>query len=141
MNGIITYRVRDAAVTALNMDGRPHEYVHLQGQAVLKRIVSQYRYITYDGSPSLLSEQAHLAEQMREQLQAMVEPAGVEVLSFQLSDLAYAPEVAADLLVRQRAQAMVDAQKLLVAGAVGIAVDAVAELDRLGAAGPTDPAA
>jgi regulator of protease activity HflC (stomatin/prohibitin superfamily) len=103
-------------------------YVHLQGQAVLKRVASQYKYITYDGTPSLITEASHLGADLRQQLQAMVTVAGVEVVSFMLSDLAYAPEIAAAMLVRQQAQATVDARKMVVAGAVGIACDAVDEL-------------
>ena len=103
-------------------------------QAILKRVASAYRYITYDGSPSLTTEQTHLGDQMRSMLQAAVMPAGVEVISFQLSDLAYAPEIASTMLVRQRAVATLDAQKLLVQGAVGIAADAADEVTRKGGA-------
>jgi hypothetical protein len=127
ISGIITFRVADAPRAVLDMrdvDG----YVHLQAQAVLKKIASQYRYITFDGSPSLMTEAAHLGEQLRLQLQALVVVAGVRVVSFSLSDLAYAPEIAAAMLVRQQAQATVDARKLITSGAVGIACEALEDL-------------
>lgn len=122
---------------------------------MLKRVSSRYRYITYDGSPSLITEQAHLGEMLRAELQVMVDVAGVAVESFMLSDLAYAKEIAAQMLVRQqcvplcasavgrtltdsalrcvpRAQATIDARKMIVSGAVGIACDALAELQERG---------
>ena len=132
VSGVITYRVSDPARAVLDMGNNLDEYVHLQGQAVLKRVVSQYRYITYDGTPSLLTEQAHLGEQMRSQLQEQCSVAGVEIISFQLSDLAYAPEIASQMLVRQQAQATVDARKTIVSGAVSIACDALDELAQRG---------
>ena len=132
VSGVITYRICDAARAVLDMGNNLDEYVHLQGQAVLKRVVSQYRYITYDGSPSLLTEQSHLGDQLRGQMQEQCSVSGVEIISFMLSDLAYAPEIASQMLVRQQAQAMVDARKTIVSGAVSIACDALDELAQRG---------
>jgi hypothetical protein len=58
--------------------------------------------------------------------------AGVDLVSFNLSDLAYAPELASQMLVRQQAQATVDARKTIVSGAVAIACDALDELAQRG---------
>ena len=127
VSGVVTFRVVDAARAVLDM-GSVEDYTHQQAQAVLKRIASQYRYITYDGTPSLITEQAHLGESLRALLQECVDVAGVQVVSFALSDLSFAPEIAAQMLIRQQAQATIDARKMIVAGAVGIACDAVEEL-------------
>ena len=62
--------------------------------------------------------------------------AGVEVVSFMLTDLAYAPEIAGQMLVRQQAQAVLDARKLIVHGATEIAVDALNSLESRGKAVP-----
>lgn len=133
VSGVITYRVVDAARAVLDM-GDLNSYVHLQAQAILKKVASQYRYITYDGTPSLITEQSHLGEQLRGQLQETVDVAGVQVVSFMLSDLAYAPEIAAAMLVRQQAQATLDARRTIVSGACGIAVDALEDLKTRGKA-------
>lgn len=90
VSGVITYRVVDAARAVLDMGPRLDGYVHLQGQAILKKVCSQYKYITYDGSPSLITEQSHLGDMLRMQLQQTVDVCGVAVESFMLSDLAYA---------------------------------------------------
>lgn len=92
----------------------------------------QFPYITYDGTPSLITEAAHLGNELRDALQSAVAVAGVEVLAYSLSDLAYAPEIAAQMLVRQHAQAVNDARKIIVAGAAVIAVDAVNLLEKMG---------
>ena len=127
ISGVITFRVVAAAVAVFDMID-VDAYVHLQAQAVLKQVASQYKYITYDNTASLITEQAHLGEHLRSHLQQLVSVGGVEVVTFQLSDLAYAPEIASAMLVRQQAQATLDARKMIVSGAVGIACDALAEL-------------
>jgi len=138
VSGVVTYRVVDAAKAVLDMQNLD-QYVLNQAQVVLKRSCGQYRYITYDGSPSLMSEQAHLGETLRSSLQFFCDCAGVEVVSFSISDLSYAPEIASQMLVRQQAQATVDARKMIVTGAVGIACDALTELaDRGKPIPPTD---
>jgi len=90
VSGVITYRVVDAARAVLDMGPSLDGYVHVQGQAILKKVCSQYKYISYDGSPSLITEQAHLGDMLRMQLQQTVDVCGVAVESFMLSDLAYA---------------------------------------------------
>jgi len=100
----------------------------VQAHAVLKRVVSQFPYITYDGSASLVTEQAALSIQLVSLLQEKVNVAGVHVLDFQLTDLAYSAEIAPQMLVRQTASAILDARKTIVAGAVGIVTDALAAL-------------
>ena len=103
-------------------------YVRIQAHAILKRVCSRYAYVTYDSSPSLMTEQAALGAQLAQLLQEKVDIAGVHVVSFELADLAYAPEIAPQMLVRQQAQAIVDARKTIVAGAVGIVSDALGSL-------------
>jgi len=58
-----------------------------------------------------------------------VKDAGIKVISFELSDLSYAPEIAQAMLVRQQAQALVDARKVVVEGAVEIVHDAIMRLE------------
>jgi len=70
--------------------------------------------------------------QMRQMLQPLLITAGVEIGSMSLNDLAYAPEVAAAMLKRQQAKALVDARTLIVEGAVRIAQDAIIKLEEEG---------
>ena len=127
VSGVITYRVVDSAKAALDMESM-EGYTRTQAHAVLKRLCSRYPYITYDASPSLMTEQASLGGQLATMLQDKVDVAGVHVLSFELVDLSYSAEIAPQMLVRQQAQAIVDARKTVVAGAVGIVGDALDSL-------------
>jgi len=127
VSGIVTYRVVDSARAALDME-HLDVYVRIQAHAVLKRTCSRCPYITYDGSPSLIKEQSALGLEMAAALRDKVAVAGVEVASFELADLSYSSEIAPLMLVRQQAQAVVDARKTVVAGAVGIVADALTGL-------------
>ncbi len=133
VSGIITYRVVDSAKACLDMEHNALDaYIRVQAHAVLKRVASRFPYVTYDGSPSLITEQAHLGEQLSALLQEKVNVAGLAVISFELSDLAYAAEIAPQMLVRQQANAIIDARKTSVAGAVGIVTDALEGLSERG---------
>ena len=129
--GVVTYRVLDSARAALDME-HCESYVRIQAHAVLKRTCSRFPYVTYDGTPSLIKEQVAMGSQLATLLQEKTDVAGVHVISFELTDLAYAQEIAPQMLVRQQAQAIVDARKTIVAGAVGIVSDALEGLKERG---------
>ena len=100
-----------------------------------------YAYETRDGSPSLKTEVEPLSCALRELLQRKVEVCGVEIVSFELSDLSYAAEVAPMMLVRQQAQALIDARTVIVHGAVSIVHAAITKLEERGhEMGPHDKA-
>eukprot|EP00824_Muranothrix_gubernata_P025340 TRINITY_DN808_c0_g1_i1.p1 TRINITY_DN808_c0_g1~~TRINITY_DN808_c0_g1_i1.p1 ORF type:complete len:296 (+),score=67.96 TRINITY_DN808_c0_g1_i1:86-889(+) len=132
LSAIITYRVVNSMKAVLDVSH--HEtFVSTQGLAVLKRVASQYPYEARDpGAPSLKSEAAHIGQEAVSMLQEKVDLAGVEILSFALTDLSYAPEIAQAMLVRQQAQATLDARRIIVDGAVFLASDAVRMLEERG---------
>jgi len=80
----------------------------------------------------LKTEASRLRTQMIEMLQQRVDAAGVLVVNFELTDLAYAPEIAQAMLIRQQAEAMVDARKIIVDGAINIAHGALSGLSERG---------
>lgn len=124
VSGIITYTIVDARAAAIDVS-HPHRYVHDQAPAILKRIVSMYPYESHDGSPSLKTETIEIATRMRDALQAKCQVAGVQIASFSINELSYAPEIAATMLKRQQAEALIAARKAIVLGAKEIAKDAV----------------
>lgn len=126
ISGIVTFVFRDTQKAALEVE-EPTRFVHSQAQAVLKQIASQYPYESKDGH-SLKAEAEKISEELRLRLQEKVAPAGAFINSFELNDLAYAPEIAQNMLIRQQAMALVDARKIIVEGAVEIVNDAVAML-------------
>jgi membrane protease subunit (stomatin/prohibitin family) len=104
-------------------------YLELQAQAVLKQVTSQFPYEAPEGQPSLQTEGAHLTKILCRTLQQRVNGTGARILSFDLVDLSYAPEIAQAMLVRQQAAALVDARKLIVKAAVEMTTSAVKSLE------------
>ena len=121
---VVTFRFVDSKRAALDVEDAPG-FVRTQAMAVLKQVASRYPYESATHEVSLKSETAGIAKEMREILQSKVVAAGAEIASFELSDLRYAPEIARSMLVRQQAQALVDARKVIVDGAVQIVHHAI----------------
>ncbi|MES1911318.1 MAG: hypothetical protein MHM6MM_003766 [Cercozoa sp. M6MM] len=125
ISAIVTYRFENTKLTALNVDQATF-FVRSQALATLKRVASQYPYESrHPGEPSLKTEATQIQRQLVAGLQRRVDVAGARVLAFDLTDLAYAPEIAKAMLIRQQAEALVDARKIVVEGAVDIARGAV----------------
>ena len=130
IGGVCTYKVTDSEKAALEVE-EYHTYLKTQAMAVLKQVASQYPYESKDGH-SLKSEAVEVGQEMVKLLNEKVVPAGIRVESYELADLTYAPEIAQAMLVRQQAQALVDARKIIAEGAVEIVDEAVTMLDGRG---------
>ena len=119
--------------------GQLQEYLSLQCDSAVRDIVRIYPYdvapgidTTGDGQPdegSLRGSSTIVAERIRKLLQEKVETAGLEILETRITYLAYAPEIAAVMLQRQQASAIVDARKMIVDGAVSIVEMALEKLN------------
>ena len=115
------------------------EYLSLQCDSALRNIVRIYPYdvapgvdTTGDGvadEGSLRGSSEVVAQRIQEEIQSKVSDAGLEVIEARITYLAYAPEIAAVMLQRQQASAIIDARKMIVDGAVGMVEMA---LERLG---------
>jgi regulator of protease activity HflC (stomatin/prohibitin superfamily) len=130
IGGVCTYKVVDSGKAALDVE-EYHTFLKTQAMAVLKQVASQYPYESKDGH-SLKSEAVEVGEEMVKLLNKKVAPAGIHIGSYELADLTYAPEIAQSMLVRQQAQALVDARKIIAEGAVEIVDEAVTMLDDRG---------
>jgi len=137
----VIWRVTDTAKAVFNVDNYK-EFLSLQCDAALRNIVRLYPYdvaqnvdTTGDGEPdegSLRGSSEIVAERIREEIQTRIEEAGLEILEARITYLAYAPEIAAVMLQRQQASAVVDARKMIVDGAVGMVQMALAKLSEDG---------
>jgi regulator of protease activity HflC (stomatin/prohibitin superfamily) len=136
VSGIVTFAIEDTAKAALGV-ADAHEFVRSQAQAVLKQIASRYPYESKDAH-SLKSEAGLIGPELVRTLQGKVDPAGTRIASFELSDLAYAPEIAPSMLIRQQAMALVEARKTIVEGAVEIVREAIELLEKKGLGIPGD---
>ena len=134
----VMWRVVDTSKAVFNVDNFK-EYLSLQCDSAVRNIVRIYPYdvaqgidTTGDGEPdegSLRGSSAIVAERIREEIQSRVENAGLEIIEARITYLAYAPEIAAVMLQRQQASAIIDARKMIVDGAVGMVEMALAKLN------------
>ena len=134
----VTWRVTDTAKAVFNVDNYK-EFLSLQCDSALRNIVRLYPYdvapnvdTTGDGvadEGSLRGSSEIVAERIRDEIQNRVEEAGIEVVEARITYLAYAPEIAAAMLQRQQATALVDARKTIVDGAVGMVEMALEQLN------------
>lgn len=102
--------------------------LELQAQAVLKQTCARYPYEAPHGEQSLQTEGEQISQELKVQLQERIMVTGGRVISFDLIDLSYAPEIAQMMLVRQQAEAFIDARKLIVQAAVDMASSAIEQL-------------
>jgi len=131
VSGVLTYTFVHPKRAALGVENAA-QFIHAQSTAVLKQVVSRYPYESVDGSPCLKSEAREITNELVTLLQEKVRPAGAQILSFEFNELSYAPEIAAGMLKRQQAHAMVEARTTIVKGAVDIAFSAMTELEQRG---------
>lgn len=134
----VTWRIIDTAKAVFKVDNYK-EFLSLQCDSALRNVVRLYPYdvapnvdTTGDGvadEGSLRGSSEIVAERIRNEIQARVEEAGIEIVEARITYLAYAPEIAAVMLQRQQASAIVDARKMIVDGAVGMVEMALERLN------------
>ncbi len=134
----VMWRVTDTAKAVFNVDNYK-EYLSLQCDSALRNIVRIYPYdvaqnvdTTGDGvadEGSLRGSSEVVAQRIRDEIQSKVGEAGLEIIEARITYLAYAPEIAAVMLQRQQASAIIDARKMIVDGAVGMVEMALERLN------------
>jgi regulator of protease activity HflC (stomatin/prohibitin superfamily) len=125
---IVVWRVRDTAEAVFEVDDYV-QYVHVQSEAALRNLASQHPYDAHqEGVPSLRTNTAEIAKQLQSEVQDRLAKAGVDVIEARISHLAYASEIAATMLRRQQASAIVAARTKIVEGAVGMVEMALQQL-------------
>ncbi len=127
---VVIWRVVNTAKAVFNVDNYV-EYLSIQCDSALRNIVRLYPYdvSSDDNEKSLRGSSQEVAEKLRVEIQAKVEIAGLEVVEARITHLAYAPEIAAVMLQRQQASAIIDARQMIVEGAVGMVEMALSKLN------------
>ena len=136
ISAIVVWRVVNTAEALFEVDDY-EDFVAVQSEAALRNLASRHPYDSHDDDISLRGNTPDICEQLKHDIQERLEKAGVEVIEARISHLAYAPEIAAAMLQRQQAQAVVAARTTIVEGAVGmvemalehLAKDKIIELD------------
>lgn len=116
---VVVWRVVDTAEAVFEVDDYAN-YVHVQSEAALRNLATSYPYDAHDGEQSLRGSAGQIADHLQREIQERLAKAGVEVLEARISHLAYAPEIAAAMLQRQQAGAIIAARQRIVEGAVGM---------------------
>lgn len=127
----VIWHIEDTAKAVFAVDNY-QEFLSIQADAALRNTVRLYPYDVSDGGDekSLRGSSQEIAAVLADEIQQRVDCAGLKIEEARITTLAYAPEIAAAMLQRQQASAVVDARKMIVEGAVGMVELALDELSR-----------
>jgi regulator of protease activity HflC (stomatin/prohibitin superfamily) len=126
---VVVWRVIETAEAIFHVDDYVN-FVHVQSEAALRNLATTYPYDAHEkGQKSLRANTALIAGEIKAEVQARLEQAGVDVIESRISHLAYAPEIAAAMLQRQQASAVVAARAKIVEGAVSMVEMALDQLN------------
>ena len=127
IGAVVVWKVINTAEAVFEVDDY-EDFVAVQSEAALRALASRHPYDNDDDAVSLRGNPEEIADELRRDVQDRLEQAGVEVTEARISYLAYAQEIAAAMLQRQQAQAVVSARTRIVEGAVGMVQLALDEL-------------
>ncbi len=136
ISAVVVWKVVDTAEAMFEVDDY-EDFVAVQSEAALRNLASRHPYDSEDHEVSLRGSTQSVSDQLKGDIQERLDKAGVEVIEARISHLSYASEIAAAMLQRQQAQAVVAARTKIVEGAVGmvemaldhLAKDNIVELD------------
>lgn len=117
---VVVWKVFETAEAVFEVDDYEH-YVKVQSEAALRNLATSYAYDAHDDAQvSLRGHTGAVADHLKREIGDRLVKAGVEVIEARISHLAYAPEIAAAMLQRQQAGAIIAARQKIVEGAVGM---------------------
>ena len=118
---VVIWRITNTARAVFNVENYM-SYISTQCDAAIRQVARQYPYdVSTNGDENSLRGSAQeIAAILREELQQRVDIAGIEIIEARISHLAYAPEIAAAMLQRQQASAIIAARQKIVEGAVSM---------------------
>ncbi len=127
---VVIWKVVNTAKAVFNVDNYI-EFLSIQSDAALRNVIRLYPYDVSndDNEKTLRGSSQEVAEKLKTEIQAKVDIAGLEILEARITHLSYAPEIAAAMLQRQQATAIIDARQIIVEGAVGMVEMALAKLN------------
>jgi len=120
IGAVVVWKVVDTAEALFEVDNYEN-YVHVQTESALRNMATSYPYDAHDEEKlSLRGHTASIADHLRKEIQDRLSRAGVDVIEARITHLAYAQEIAAAMLQRQQAGAIIAARSRIVEGAVGM---------------------
>ncbi|WP_030921725.1 SPFH domain-containing protein [Streptosporangium amethystogenes] len=124
---VVVYKVADTAKATFSVDDY-EQYVAIQSEAAVRHLATSHPYDAHEEGRTSLRDGVEVAAELTTELSDRTQLAGVEVLEARITHLAYAPEIAQAMLVRQQAAQVVAARTHIVAGAVGMVQLALTKL-------------
>jgi regulator of protease activity HflC (stomatin/prohibitin superfamily) len=127
IGAITVWQVRDSAQAMFDVV-EFEKFVEVQSESAVRYVASKHPYDdghTDEVSSNLRGSADIVARELQHELQQRLEIAGIQILEARLSHLAYAPEIAAAMLQRQQAGAIIAARRMIVEGAVGMVEHAI----------------
>lgn len=127
---VVIWKVTNTARAVFNVDNYK-EFLSIQCDSALRNIVRMYPYDVpgEEDETSLRGSSQEIAGKLKEAIQEKAEVAGLEIAEARITHLAYSPEIAAAMLQRQQATAIIDARATIVEGAVGMVENALNKLN------------
>jgi regulator of protease activity HflC (stomatin/prohibitin superfamily) len=129
ISAVVVWKVINTAEALFEVDDY-EDFVAVQSEAALRNLASRHPYDSEDHEISLRGNTSEVCDQLRHDIQERLDKAGVDVIEARISHLAYAPEIAAAMLQRQQAQAVVAARTKIVEGAVSMVEMALDQLSQ-----------
>ena len=127
ISAVVVWKVVDTAEALFEVDDY-EDYVRVQTEAALRILASRHPYDSEDHETSLRGSTTEVSDQLKHDVQERLHKCGVNVIESRISHLAYSQEIAAAMLQRQQASAVVAARSLIVQGAVGMVQMALDQL-------------
>lgn len=125
---VVTWRVVNTAKAVFNVQNYG-AFLSIQADTTLRDVARCYPYDSTDSDEKTLrGSSTEVSERLKELLQERVEIAGLEIIEARIAHLAYAQEIAAAMLQRQQATAIIEARQKIVDGAVGMVEMALKKL-------------
>lgn len=130
---VLVWKVEDTYKASFDVENYD-SFVKIQSESAVRHLANAYPYDFSEGEQtiSLRGNTEQVAEALKAELQERVEKAGVRIEEARISHLAYAPEIAAAMLQRQQASAVIAARQMIVEGAVGMVEMAIEKLNEKG---------
>ncbi|MGG2094027.1 SPFH domain-containing protein [Bacillus sp. S13(2024)] len=130
---VVVYKVVDSAKAIFGVE-HYDAFVEIQSETAIRHVATKYPYDNFQDENiiTLRGNSEEISEELKRELEARLEIAGVEVIETRLTHLAYATEIAHAMLQRQQAKAVLAARKEIVEGAVQMAKDSIQKLDEEG---------
>jgi regulator of protease activity HflC (stomatin/prohibitin superfamily) len=129
ISAVVVWRFQDTAEALSEVDDY-EDYLSVQSESALRVLASRHPYDSEDGATSLRGSVEEISDALRNDIQERLDKAGIQIVEARISHLAYSPEIAAAMLQRQQAKAVIAARTLIVDGAVGIVEMALERISR-----------